>query len=137
VSRRDFTLIEVLLALLVVALMLVPLLQTHVHSVRLHEAAQTRERALLLAQSKLNEVLELGRAGKLEGYQEASEGGPTLLWRIQGQPVRAPIATPEPLPGLVYVQAVVSWRDGAGTRSLRLGSYLYSQEAADAAAAMP
>ena len=128
-ARRGFTLVEVLLALVIVALLLVPLLHTHLQSLRMHARGTSADEAMTLAHSKLNEVVVRGESMSQQGIVPAARGGGTYRWRVQRNLDPVPLQrSDEPIPGLIYVRVIIEWVDGASARSLQVGRYVYDEQ---------
>ena len=82
-SRRGFTLIEILVALCVVLIALVPLLRMHVLSIRQIDAGMLMARATLLANAKMAELVAQKRPalGKAEGRFDEAHQGVAFYWK--------------------------------------------------------
>ncbi len=128
-SERGFSLLEVLVALAIMALSLGVLYQSIGSATRGVQIADRTERASLWARSLLARWPERGSGGW-------NENGGTLDgfgWRVRS----APIASDDGLQGgkfdLYEVEVVVGWQDGNKARSVRVYSVLpqfHDQEAA-------
>lgn len=85
-SRRDpaggFTLVEILVALCVVLLALVPLLRFHVVSIRVADTSRRLARATLVADGQLAEILaqEVPEVGQRRGQVEDDDTGTVFRW---------------------------------------------------------
>ena len=128
---RGFTLVEVLVAIAVLLLGLVPLLQLHVGSLRNFSRAQLRTEASLVARSKLAEILA-DAEGKLQtqtGRLDNPELGAVYTWETEVSDVEDKMS---PLfqdtvaldwQDVRQVTVTVSWMDGRREASLSLSTY--------------
>jgi len=120
-AARGFSLLEILVALTVAALVLAPLFQVFGTGLRTARIGDAYTRATLLAQSRLAAfgVERTGRDGTQEGV---SEDG--MRWQVRAVPLPWEAETPSLLmrarPFVVRVE--VHWDDGARGRSLALES---------------
>lgn len=121
---RGFSLLEVLVALSIMAFSLAALYHAAGGGVRGVGESEARTRALALAVSLLDSRTTVPAGGGEETGEAAG-----LRWRLSA----LPYATGrEAAPGwpLYRVEAAVSWREGAGERELRLASLLPERRAA-------
>jgi type II secretion system protein I len=127
VNRQGFTLLEVLVATLIMGLAVVGLL-TGIHT-SLRNAARLTDydRAALLARSKLNELMvepRLPIEGRLEGnFDPKLTGGEQSGWIANMRVAEAP---PQAGPGSTILQAVdldVWWQQGANRRQMDVHAY--------------
>jgi len=120
-ARREpngFTLIEVLVAFTIMALMLGALLQTFATGLRSQQVAESYVTAALQARSK---AAEIGQVIPIETGEHSGELDNGFQWRAVVEPYEP--ATPEGVPGGprlsgYEVEVTVSWK-GARAVSLR------------------
>lgn len=128
-SQRGLTLIEVLVAFVVLALTLGVILQIFSGGLRNARLSDAYTRALLLAESRLEAV---GSEQAVVSGETAGQLGEDLRWRVRIQPWAGAIADPlaasappggaPPARMLYEVQVQVAWQAGGRERSLRLTS---------------
>lgn len=128
-SQRGLTLIEVLVAFVVLALTLGVILQIFSGGLRNARLSDAYTRALLLAESRLEAV---GSEQALVPGETAGQLGEDLRWRVRIQPwagaAADPLAAAAPAGGappariLYEVQVQVAWQAGGRERALRLTS---------------
>lgn len=118
--RRAFTMMEVLVALAIVALVLTGLLQLHLNSVRLAQRAQITARAAQLAQDKLTETLVKGEWDNSQGRQAC--GTTELQWQRSVKPASWHYPDGRSLKSLRQVDLTVSWPEGSQSRHMTLTS---------------
>lgn len=115
-TSRDagFTLLEVMIALAVVAIALVALLGLCNRSIGVNDRLQKTTRATLLAQGKMAEI-EAGAAGdEAEGVFAEPHAG--YRWRADYEET--------PLPAVRMVTVTVAWGDEARGEAVDLASFL-------------
>jgi len=124
--QHGFSLLEVLVALAILAMSLGVLYQAAGGSVRNVQTVEHRMRAILLAQSLLQMYDRIPPGGGVE--QGVSRAG--FDWSLTALPYPAPgqanasaSVTTEPWP-LYRVEAAVFWRDGARQGEFRLARIL-------------
>lgn len=126
-SQRGFTLLEVLVATLIMGLAVVGLLSGVSTSLRNASRLTDYDRAALLARSKLNELMvdyKLPVIGKLEGsFDPKLTGGDPSGWNALLHVAEAP---PQAGPGSTVLQAIdleVWWKRGDNRRHLEVHGY--------------
>ena len=130
-NRRGFTLLEVLVATLIMGLAVVGLL-TGIHtSLRNASRLTDYDRAALLARSKLNELMiepRLPIEGRLEGsFDPKLTGGEQSGWTANLRVAEAP---PQAGPGATVLQAIdldVWWQQGATRRQMDVHGYRHNR----------
>ncbi len=139
-NRRGFTLIEVLVATLVMAIAVVGLLSALSTSLNNASRLTERDRAVLLAHRKMDDLLldlRLPRYMELEGrFDRALAGGLEAGWRARATPFEmAPGAGPG-APILERVELEIWWMAGERQKTFSLEAFRRSAlAAADVAAA--
>ncbi|KPL25662.1 MAG: hypothetical protein AMJ75_00095 [Phycisphaerae bacterium SM1_79] len=125
-KMRAFTLVEMLIALSITVISLVPLLHLLVVSILMVDSAGCLSQATLIASSKLAEVIG-------EGYPEigtdsgsiANEGSDVVFdWQVSVDDARAKELEDMGLSGLRRVNVVVTWNDGQGRKQVSLSTYV-------------
>jgi hypothetical protein len=108
-----FTFLEVLIALCVVVITLVPLIQLHVTSIRLVHSGSRMARATLLANAKLAEIVATDAVdiGESSGHIE-EERGLVFQWRSTVRQADLAELEGTAISGIRRVHVDVSWQDG-------------------------
>ena len=109
-----FTFLEVLIALCILLIALVPLIQLHVTSIRLIDSSSRAARATLLANAKLAEITatETPELGRANGRIEESRGL-TFHWRSTVEKADPPELATAALLGIRHIHVEMSWREGS------------------------
>jgi len=114
--------VEVLVALCVVLLALVPLIRLHVVSISTLDSTRQMTQAVLLANAKLAETIatDVPEVGNAKGIIEDPESGTVLYWRSVISDTDRPELKVAGLEGIREVRVELSWKDGhrEGTVSL-------------------
>ena len=119
---RGFTLLEVMLAIVVILLGLVPLLGLLVKCIHVHTVSEGLTRGTLLAESQLSELLaesdltERHYEGRCE--QEASEI--EYRWSAEVEAFAEPMIASVPLPGLWHVTLTLAWAETGSDHEVTL-----------------
>ena len=122
-TNRGFTLLEVLIAVAIIATALVALLSLQTRSLTMLQSAGMLEGARLLAERLMGEGELTGVPG---GETKGSEGPYTWVlteWRMT--PESTPAGVPV-LPGR-QLSLKVSWNEGRRVETLDLAEYLYGR----------
>ncbi len=127
-TRAGFSLLEVLVATLIMGIAVTTLLVGLSQSVRNAGRLAEHDRAAMLARNKMNELLldpQLPLAGSIQGnFEGPSAPGETTGWRAVTRPFEAP---PNAGPGITILQEValeVWWKPEYGDRrTLRVEAY--------------
>jgi general secretion pathway protein I len=126
-ARAAFTLVEVLVALCIVLIALVPLLQLHVVSIDGQDSATRLAHAVDVAQEVMAEVAgavpcELGtRVGQAQPRAE----GDVYDWRATVEQAEWSGLRDINLDGLRRIEVVVTWRNGIRARQVSLCTWVY------------
>ena len=120
VANKGFSLIEMLVALVVLSLSLGVLYQAAAGATRNVRVAAEYTEAVMLAESKLAEHSYITE----EGYSASGEFG-EYSWSVSSWPaVYENVTSPDQMPllprPLQYLEVIVSWPGGSDTRSLDL-----------------
>jgi general secretion pathway protein I len=118
-DSRAFTLLEVMVAVAILAIALVAILKANVQS--LDTLVETRERtaASLLAASKMAEVEAVGAAGWSEFQGDFGEDYPGYTWQVETAPTE--------VENLMRVAVIVQAREGVSGSEVRIEELLFSQ----------
>jgi general secretion pathway protein I len=130
-GERGFTLLEVLLAIAILAIALPILLGLRNFDLDLHERATELRTATLLAQEKLLEaelaaVYPIGEAGG--DFRNVPLGAPAMVSasdRAAGYKWKRTIA-PTPLPLIREVRVKVSWPRGVSEETVEVSTYVFA-----------
>ena len=122
-SRRvagGFTLLEVMIAIGILAIGLIVLLQTHVMNLKMIAHSQLSMKAMLLAERRIAEI-EAGGVKTIGETEGDFEEFPEFYWRE--------VVTPfsignEVLGGVSRVEVIVSWEEGSGEEEVKLVTYV-------------
>lgn len=121
---RAFTLIEVIAALAIVSISLLGLLELHLTSVRMTDTARTTALAVLVAQEKAVETAAGGwpAIGAKSGVVDMD--GSQFNWRTEVTNLDSLASCGLARSALRQVCVNVTWRDGAGPRTVEMTTYL-------------
>jgi len=110
-TRRDgFTLLEVMVAMAIMATVMVALLQNHAFSINLSESARNRTVAVQLARIKMTDIELMGYPPLEDDEGDFGELYPGFAWRIE---------TDESLfPGVREAHLLVLWQEGPTPQEL-------------------
>ena len=122
-ATAGFTLLEVLVAVAVVAIALVTLLRLHLLSLDATIRAQDLTTAVLLAQGKLASMGTFPETGEEEGTFEEPELA-KYRWQTQVSEQTFPAAGGETEVQVRRVAVTIRWRDGQQERHYTLQTYV-------------
>lgn len=111
---KAFSLVEVLLALCVVLIGLLPLIHLHVVSIRMVDSSARLSRATLIANAKLAEIIARGfpELGTSSGRFQDDDRGVVFRWSAAVTDTRAPELEAAHVTGLRAVRVDVAWENG-------------------------
>lgn len=122
-ASRGFSLLELLVALSIMAMALGLLYQASTGALRGVGDLDMEERANLLAQS----ILESRDAVPMAGWRESGRAA-GMGWQVSASPYETPVARSAPaVPRLHEVRVVVEWESRRGQRRLELHTLLPQQ----------
>ncbi len=109
-----FTLMEVLVALCIVLIALVPLIHLHVASIRMIDSGSHMARATLVAGDRLAEILarDVPELGKSSGHVKDETRDVVYRWTSVVTDAPVPALESARLMGLRQVHVDVAWQDG-------------------------
>ncbi len=126
-NRRGFTLLEVLVATMVMAIAVAGLLGSLSSSMRNAARLTERDRAAMLAKQKMDELLLMDNLPKLtpiDGmFDPATIGGTEAGWRARLSPFESQMP---PAPGQGFLERIemeVWWKVGDETRKFSMDGY--------------
>ena len=125
--RKGFTLIEILVALCVVLIALVPLIRMHVLSVRQIDAGMLTARATFLANAKMAELVAQKRPafGKAEGRFDELHQGIAFYWKSVVTEARPSELTAEAWSDMRHVHLDVFWQKGDRDAAVSLDTLVH------------
>ena len=121
-SSRGFTLLEIVVALAIMALALVGLFRAGSGGVLAVDAAGHVDEAIERAQSHLAAI---GRAGAVSPGETEGDDGGGYRWQVRTRPLAAlqvGSGAAAATVTLFEIEVAISWRAGAGRRSVVLSS---------------
>jgi len=126
-TRRGFTLLEVLVATLLMALAVTGLLSALSTSLRSASRLTDYDRAALLARQKMDELIIATRAPKLTAFEGTwgpeVTGGLVSGWRARITPFDVPPAVSVGTPILERIQLEIWWMYGEQRRTFQIEGF--------------
>ena len=122
--KSAFTFIEVLIALVIVAISLVALIRLHLISIRMTETAEITSKAVLLANEKIAEVLALGYPEKGTNSGSVEENALCLNWRTEVTDIEPSQLSETNTAGLRRIYVDISWEQGIRWKHLEMSTYV-------------
>jgi general secretion pathway protein I len=126
-GNRGFTLLEMIVATLIMAIAITALLSGLSGATRNAARLREYERAAQLARYRMNELIMDRRfpvGSTMSGiFDERQTGGAEINWRARIEPFEMP---PKGVParvGIDRIELEISWRSGIGIRTFTLDSY--------------
>lgn len=127
VRSRGFTLLEVLVATLIMAVAVTGLLSAISTSLRSAARLTDYDRATLLARQKMDELLIAKGLPKLTtfegGWEREATGGVNMGWRAKLTPFEIPPSAGPGTPFLEQLQLEIWWMNGSQRRNLTLEGF--------------
>jgi type II secretion system protein I len=121
--KKGFTLIEVIIALVVVSISLLGLIRLHLISINMAGAAEVTSQAVLLAEEKIAETLASGYPEEGIKSGEVEKNAQVLHWRTEVSDLQPSKLTEAEITGLRRISVEVVWKRGAGSKSLQMSTY--------------
>ena len=126
-NRRGFTLLEVLVATLIMAVAVTGLLSAISTSLRSASRLTDYDRATLLARQKMDELLIAKGLPKLTtiegGWEPEVTGGVNMGWRARLTPFEMPPSASPGVPFLERVELEIWWMNGNQRRTFMLEGF--------------
>ena len=124
-----FTLIEVIIALAILAIALVVLIRLQVISISMTDHAAQLSRASFLATAKMAEVLAAGypELGSKSGSVEGEGGGAGFHWQTTVRDERTQMLEEADVTGLCGVYVLVNWGEGRQKRRIQMVTLVADQ----------
>ena len=118
-DSRGFTLLEVMVAVAILAIALVAILKANLQTI--DTLVETRERTTvsLLAASKMAEIESVGAAEWSEFRGDFGEDYPGFTWQVETAPTE--------VEGLMRVTVIVQAKEGVGGSETRLEELMFGQ----------
>lgn len=121
-----FTFLEVLIALCIVLIALVPLIQLHVTSIRLIDSSSRRARARLLADAKMAEIMAMVAPDRVRLNGRVEEGrGLVFHWRATVTDAELPNRVAAVVPGVRHVRVDVTWQEGRQDATVSANTFIH------------
>ncbi len=114
-ATAGFTLLEIMIALAIVAIALIALLGLLQRSITANDLAQRVTRATLLAQEQLA-LIEAGLVTITEEEQSFAAPDADYRWRVE--------VSPAPVSGIQQIELIVAWGDEDRNEAVRLVSFI-------------
>gem|GEM_PF-2274094 len=124
---RAFTLVEVLLALSIVVIGLVPLLHLLVKSISIVDSAQCLSQATLIGRAKLAEAVSTActEISTDKGRVESEDNNLLFEWTVSGADEPSRELEEMNLSGLRRVNVTIMWNEGTRQKQITLSTYVY------------
>lgn len=126
-ERPGFTFMEILVALCIVLIALVPLIHLHVTSIHMIDFGSHMARATLVANDRLAEILarDVPELGKSTGRVEEETGGAAYRWTSVVTDAPVPALESVRLMGMRQVHVDVTWQDGERSAIVSLDTLVH------------
>ena len=123
-ERKAFTLVEVIIALVVVPISLLGLIRLHLISINMAEVAEVTSQAVLLAEEKIAETLALGYTQEGIKSGEVEKNAQILHWRTEVAGLQSSELTEAEITGLRKINVEVNFKQGTSSKSLSMSTYV-------------
>lgn len=122
--KKGFTLIEVIVALVVVSISLLGLIRLHLISINMAEVAEVTSQAVLLAQEKIAEALAFGYPPEGINSGQVERNAQVLHWRTEVVDLKSSRLTEAEITGLRRISVEVGFKQGSSSKSLHMSTYV-------------
>jgi len=119
-----FTLVEVIIALVVVSISLLGLIRLHLISISMAEVAEVTSQAVLLAEEKIAETLASGYPEEGVKSGEIEKDAQILHWRTEVADLQSSKLTDVKITGLRRICVEVGFKRGSGSKTLQMSTYV-------------
>ena len=119
-----FTLVEVIIALIVVSISLLGLIRLHLISINMAGVAEVTSQAVLLAEEKIAETLALGYPEEGIKSGQVEKNSQILHWRTEVADLQSSKLKEAEIAGLRKIYVEVGFKRGTGSKSLRISTYV-------------
>ncbi|MCP4263297.1 MAG: prepilin-type N-terminal cleavage/methylation domain-containing protein [Planctomycetes bacterium] len=123
-NNTGFTLVEVIIALVVVSISLLGLIRLHLISISMAEVAEVTSQAVLLAEEKIAETLASGYPEKGIKSGEIEKNAQILHWRTEVADLQSSKLTNAEITGLRRICVEVGFKRGSGFKNLQMSTYV-------------
>lgn len=123
-NKSALTLIEVLVALVIVAISLVGLIRLNLISIRMTEAAEISSQAVLLANEKIAEALAPGYPEEGTKAGSVEKNALRLNWRTEVINIEPAHPNELDITGLRRIYVDVSWEHGNQLKHVQMSTYV-------------
>ena len=123
-KQKAFTLVEVIIALVVVSISLLGLIRLHLISINMAGAAEVTSQAVLLAEEKIAETLALGYPEEGITSGQIEKNAQILNWRTEVADLQSSKLKDIEITGLRSICVEVGWKQGTGTKTLQMSTYV-------------
>ena len=123
-NTSAFTLIEVLVALVIVGISLVGLIRLNLISIRMTEAAEINSQAVLLANEKIAEALAHGYPEEGSKAGSVEKNALCLNWRTEVTNIDPPLPDGLDITGLRRIFVNISWEQGTRHKRVQMSTYV-------------
>ncbi len=123
-NNTGFTLVEVIIALVVVSISLLGLIRLHLISISMAEVAEVTSQAVLLAEEKIAEILTLGYPEEGIKSGEIEKNTQVLHWRTEVADLQSSKLTDAEITGLRRICVEVGFKRGSGFKNLQMSTYV-------------
>ena len=122
--KPGFTLVEVIVALVIVSISLLGLIRLHLISISMADAAEMTSQAVLVAEEKIAETLAQGypNEGTVSGVVEKNTH--SLHWQTEVAGLQSPQLVEADITGLRKISVEVGFKQGSNSKSLQMSTYV-------------
>ena len=121
---KAFTLVEVIVALVIVSISLLGLIRLHLISISMADGAEITSQAVLLAEEKIAETLAQGYPKEGTNSGTVEKNAYNLHWQTEVAGLQSPQLAEADITGLRKICVEVGWKQGSGSKSLQMSTYV-------------